>query len=158
MSTADTDIPMDRKMPSSTRISERNKISEKELSECDREQLHLVGHIQGGSGHVIFLSYPSGQIIAADAQVRAVSWVRQRGTLPLKRKGEFNNMDTTCGESHDGTESTTTAGSQAAVSVDTEEMESKSREILGAYLQYWIPFALYQDLFEAIEAMKTLPK
>ncbi|CAB9512451.1 Phytochrome-like protein cph1 [Seminavis robusta] len=123
----------DRKTAASTRLADRNKISEKELSECDREQLHLVGHIQGGSGHVIFLSYPSGQIIAADAHVRAVPWVRKRGTMPLKRKGEFssnnNNMDTT-------------------------EMENKSREILGAFLQYWIPFGLYQDLFEAIEGMK----
>ena len=59
--------------------NQKDDLTEKELSECDREQLHLIGHIQGKSGHVLFISYPSGKILACDARIRAIPWVRERG-------------------------------------------------------------------------------
>ena len=55
-------------------------ITEKELSECDREQLHLLGNIQDGAGNVLFFSYPSREILAADLKVRAVPWIRENSS------------------------------------------------------------------------------
>ena len=138
----------------SGRPVQRNEISDNELSACDREKLHLVGGIQGDAGHVIYLRFPDGQIIAADAQIRAVPWVRPRGTPNLKRKGIFSNDSLLGCEDSTSTASTATATSMECV-IDLEDMEAKSRELLGTYLQYWIPFDLYRELFEAIEGMKN---
>lgn len=36
---------------------DKNEITSTELSECDREELHHIGQIQGGqTGHAIFFS------------------------------------------------------------------------------------------------------
>ena len=53
-----------------------NLISEQELSECDREKLHLLGGIQGGAGNVIFFHNPNGKIVAVDADIYSVPWIK----------------------------------------------------------------------------------
>ena len=56
-----------------------NSISETELIECDREQLHYLGAIQGDSGHVVFWSQESGEILAHDEQIHDIPWVIGKG-------------------------------------------------------------------------------
>jgi light-regulated signal transduction histidine kinase (bacteriophytochrome) len=53
-----------------------NLISEQELSECDREKLHLLGGIQGGAGHVIFFHNPNGKIVAVDTSIYSIPWIK----------------------------------------------------------------------------------
>ena len=53
-------------------------ITDTELSECDREALHLIGSIQGGhSGHVCYFRYPSSRILAVDAHICDIPWIIQ---------------------------------------------------------------------------------
>ena len=131
------------------------KISAKELSECDRQQIHLLGHVQGGAGHVLFLSYPKGEIVAADADIRNLPWIRQRGTHTGKRR------DSAGGSSMSPSAASSQASSQAVANItprkrDLDELlvESKARDLLGSYLQFWVPYGLYLEIFEAVEGMK----
>lgn len=85
--------------------AKRNDISEKELSECDREKLHLLGHIQGDSGNVLFFSYPEGRILAADNNIRNISWIRKRGSNKKMRSASYS------GSASVSVSSSTTGGS-----------------------------------------------
>ena len=138
-----------------TTTSWRNKkdeITEKELSECDREKLHMIGHIQGNSGNVLFISFPAGKILACDARIRAIPWVRQRGTPTRKRRGSHSShSDTSVTVSCSMSVSTAGTGDPVA----EEELETKSRELIGSYLQYYVPYKLYLEIFDAVENMKT---
>lgn len=62
----------------------RNTISQKELSECDREDLSHIGLIQGGCGHVLFIKHPSGVIIGHDEDVRQVEFFTPPPREPSK--------------------------------------------------------------------------
>lgn len=53
-------------------------ISDQELSECDREPLHLIGAIQAGAGFALVVSYPRGEILAASANVQELPFVQSR--------------------------------------------------------------------------------
>ena len=48
---------------------------QKELSECDREDLSHIGLIQGGCGHVLFIKHPSGVIIGHDQDIHQVEFL-----------------------------------------------------------------------------------
>ena len=146
--------------------AKRNDISEKELSECDREKLHLLGHIQGDSGNVLFFSYPEGRILAADANIRNISWIRKRGGSHKKMRSASYSGSVASSAASVSVSSSTTGGSisttaaspeVAPISDDEERQqrdEDRTREMLGSYLQYWIPYELYLELFEAVETMK----
>jgi len=45
-------------------------ITDDELFECDHLQLHLIGHLQGRTANAAFVSFPLGQIVAVDANLR----------------------------------------------------------------------------------------
>ena len=59
-------------MQDDTPDDHNNVITDKELTECDREPLHLIGHIQGDTGHTLFISNPEANIIGADANAAAI--------------------------------------------------------------------------------------
>ena len=132
--------------------NKKDELTEKELSECDREKLHLIGHIQGNSGNVLFISYPSGKILACDARIRSIPWVRQRGNPTRKRRGSHSSHPEVSPMGSCNV-SVSTAGTGAPVA--EEELEDKSRELIGSYLQYYVPYKLYLEIFEAVENMKT---
>lgn len=56
--------------------SVRNNISDKELNECDREDLSHIGLVQGGCGHVLFVSNPEGEIIGHDDDVCQLEFIQ----------------------------------------------------------------------------------
>ena len=62
----------------------RNTITQKELSECDREDLSHIGLIQGGCGHVVFIKHPSGVIIGHDQDIRQVEFFTPPPREPSK--------------------------------------------------------------------------
>jgi hypothetical protein len=113
----------------------RSHITPKELSECDREKLHHIGFIQGGSGHLIIFEYPCGKITAHDRDIRNIKWIRQR-------EGNSGFMDF-----NDGTSSL--SSSQSSL---TEEAEPVP--LLGAFLHCWIPYNLYMVVTDMVVDMK----
>ena len=56
--------------------SAHSLITDDELIECDRIPLHLIGNIQGCTGNVVFVSFPLGQIVAVDANIRDLGWIQ----------------------------------------------------------------------------------
>ncbi len=54
---------------------QRNTITDKELSECDREDLSHIGLVQGGCGHVLFIKASSGEIIGHDSDIHQVDFI-----------------------------------------------------------------------------------
>lgn len=67
--------------------SSRNYISEQELSECDRQEIHKIGAIQGNSGHLLFWKHPSNEIIAYDEKVRDVEFIKHVTNLDIAPMG-----------------------------------------------------------------------
>lgn len=66
----------------STGSDDRNSIiTDTELSECDREQLHLIGHIQGNSGHVLYMTYPDMSVIGYDSDILQIPWISPQSLL-----------------------------------------------------------------------------
>lgn len=108
-------------------------LSDKELTDCDREKLHLLGHIQGQAGHVLYVSYPEGKIVAADAQVRFIPWVQQEDAMMSSSK-------------EDDKEAPPSPRSVERPYKDTQDM-------LGTPLAGWIPTKLHEDIWEAIKGM-----
>lgn len=121
-----------------------NLISEKELSECDREKLHLIGNIQDGAGHVLFFSFPEAVILAADLKVRDVPWictpnerVDSAATLQASRKGRQ------------------AVGERPDEVLEGEKANAKDAQLLlGLKLSDCIPSELFTDILEAIETME----
>ncbi|CAB9505131.1 Phytochrome-like protein cph1 [Seminavis robusta] len=99
----------------------------KELSDCDREQLHLLAHIQGSAGNVFFVSFPDWIIIAADATVKSIPWILERG---------MSRMDP-----------------PSPHSVRPALNHKRLRDILGTPFSRWIPFDLAADIRTAAEEM-----
>jgi two-component system, chemotaxis family, sensor kinase Cph1 len=46
-----------------------DEIRNEDLTECDREAIHLIGHIQGECGNCIFVNFPAWEIIAVDVTI-----------------------------------------------------------------------------------------
>ena len=65
----------------------RNKITDKELSECDRENLSHVGLIQGGCGHVLFMRNPSGEIVGHDDDIFELEFIKHNDKSAGKDHG-----------------------------------------------------------------------
>lgn len=160
---ANTTIPIRNVKSDAT--ADRNLISDKELSECDREKLHLIGHTQGGSGHALFISYPEGKILACDANAFTVPWIRRREDLNQKRANEELLRQQNGGGSVAGTTiaASASAGEATAVAADAASLpavnmdmvESSSvEEMIGCALQRWLPPSLYHDIIDSIESMK----
>lgn len=120
-------------------------ITQKELSECDREELHLIGNVQGNAGHTLFISYPEANIIGADAKIGEVRWVRQRG-VAFKRR-----CNTDLGRAENTYAQEKPMGPQAAMN----GMETGfAEELIGSSLRLWIPEDLYSEVMESIDSMK----
>ena len=51
------------------------EISNEELTECDREMLHLIGNIQGNCGHCLFINFPEWTVIAVDAKILDLKFI-----------------------------------------------------------------------------------
>lgn len=68
---------------SNTMEDTRNTISDKELSECDRENLSHIGLVQGGCGHVLFIKNPCGQIVGHDRDIRQVDFISAKNGSAL---------------------------------------------------------------------------
>ena len=113
-------------------------LSQKVLSECDREQLHLLGNIQGGAGNVLFVSYPEGKITAADAQVHSVSFIQRQGAPLNAKEGEDDEPS-----------------SPRAVAPDelAKDAEAPTRALLGTNLETWIPAKLNTAIWKQIDGM-----
>lgn len=110
----------------------RNAITHKELSECDREQLHLIGNIQGDCGHVLVLKLPEETIVAADAGILAVPFIHKE-----KEKDEDNDM------SDDD---------------DYGRYNNAHQELmrfLGSSWKDWIPNDIYDTTMAAIKSLTT---
>jgi two-component system, chemotaxis family, sensor kinase Cph1 len=50
-------------------------ISDEELNECDREPVHLIGHIQENCGNCIFVNFPEWEILAVDANIFELTFI-----------------------------------------------------------------------------------
>jgi hypothetical protein len=68
---------MKQSVDSTMATSTRDSITEKELTECNRERLDYIARIQGGAGHLLFIEYPSGRILAHDRDIRKVPWIKE---------------------------------------------------------------------------------
>lgn len=126
---------------------ESQVITDKELSECDREQLHLIGHIQGDAGHTLFISYPEARIVGADAVIGAVPWIRQDLAAANKRqRTDNNNCDVN---------NTVPAAARNPAPMHNNGIENGNMPaMIGDALQSWIPYDLYTEMIEAAESMK----
>ena len=111
----------------------RSTITDRELSECDREDLRHIGSIQGDCGHVIFIKYPSGEILAHDLNIHDIPWVRARD-------GKIRYEDTASEDSADA------VGSEFAADLPS---------LTGDSLQNWIPFSLHRIIYDCVEQMKS---
>ena len=109
-----------------------NSITTKELSECDREALHQIAYIQGGAGHLLFISYPEGKILSHDEHIRQLVWFRD----------EDDNINE--GEG---------APAQEGIAERIETLNLSY--INGSFLDTWIPRDLYKTLMGLIEKMKN---
>ncbi|GKY92076.1 hypothetical protein MPSEU_000179000 [Mayamaea pseudoterrestris] len=138
-SSSASDIPFATITLTDSDVANRSTITRKELSECDREELHHIGYIQGGSGHLLFFEYPSGKIIAHDRDVRQVKWVRHRDAGAVTHKND---------SSSDGTSSL--SSSQSSLEHDQEHIP-----LLGGFLHCWIPYNLYMVVMDMVEDMRT---
>ena len=98
------------------------------LTECDRFPLHHIDSIQANSGHVLYWRYPSGTIVAADALIHQVIWIRKHGSDKRNGKGE---------------------------SVAETAVTPQPPLLLGASLKDWIPEILYHDIMDIITGMVT---
>ena len=122
-------------------------ITDKELSECDREQLHLIGHIQGEAGHALFITYPEGRIVGADVQIGTVLWVRQRTSASKRQRMEEDYTRNQCNNS-------TGLARKPSSTLGDRTDAGYSLEMIGFNLQSWIPDDLYTEIIEATESMK----
>ena len=101
-----------------------------ELTECDRIPLHHIDSIQANSGHVVYWSYPCGSIVASDALIHQVKWIRKRDDHESEGKGGFEE--------------------------DTTGTPDKSPpSLLGDSLHKWIPKILYDDILDVVRGMVT---
>jgi light-regulated signal transduction histidine kinase (bacteriophytochrome) len=129
-----------------------DSISEMELTECDRENLHLLGHIQGDAGNVIFFSFPEGKILAMDTKIHdEVPWFKYRGHPDDLRRSSSIAM------SVDGDDAISTDKSKQVTSTSSaqsEEIQSLAQDVLGSSLANWVPCKLHKEIYEAVEDMK----
>lgn len=125
--------------------SDSHLISDKQLSECDREKLHLVGNIQDGAGHVLFFSFPEAKIVAADLSVWAIPWIRssadEAAAVAASQAGNDEKMQEV-GESSDEMED------------DGKVKLKDARLLLGLKIADCVPSELLEDIMEAIDSME----
>ncbi|KAG7351076.1 bacteriophytochrome [Nitzschia inconspicua] len=112
-------------MSASLEVS-RNMISNTELSECDREKLHLIGHIQGDSGHVFFLTLPEERVVAADAGILNVPFIYNGQNDPSNGEGDHNH-----------------------------DPNGELMRFLGSSLKDWISAEIYDTIKMAINSLTT---
>ncbi|CAB9512454.1 Phytochrome-like protein cph1 [Seminavis robusta] len=126
--------------------SDLSSITEKELSECDKEKLHLLGNIQDGAGHVLLFSHSDGEIVAADMKIGQVPWIRIPGTPELDGvPSPSDRLEPPRKERR---------VEQGNESWGQGEGEVVPRTLLGHKLQECIPSKLYSSTQDAIETMK----
>jgi hypothetical protein len=103
------------------------------LSLSDRNTLDMPGHLQGAVvGHLLCVSYPECNIIAANVNVRSIPWIQNRDTH--KASAPQSMQPTPEADNPVG-------GHHATI------------ELLGTRLSSWIPADLVADIKEAMEGM-----
>ena len=115
-----------RKAPPSPE-HERDKIMDQlegELTECDREPVHLIGAIQGDSGNCLYMSYPAGTIVAVDQKILDVPFIQ----LP----SETSSTDASKGSS---------------------KSSEPAMDMIGVPLRSVIPMDLYSNVQISISGM-----
>jgi len=95
--------------------------------ECDMIKLHLIGAIQGKTGHVIHVSYPLGHVVAVDENI----------------------LDLTC-----ITPPAWTATSSGANSTTTTTPTPIASAMLGTSLRSWMPEDLFDTVFLAMHSLQ----
>jgi len=139
---------------------ERSLISDKELSECDREKLHLIGHTQGGSGHTIVITYPEGKILACDAKVCEVPWVRKREDIKQKRTSKDVEGRAIGASSANATLTSALAQEVSpnrpanGTTTDASDATATAAQLINCPLHSWLPPSLLKDIYDSIESMK----
>lgn len=149
-------------------------ITEKELSECDRQQIQYLGNIQGDAGSVIFISYPEGKIIAADQNIRSIPWIQRSSTstgsdadtdtdtdddernnkeAPGRVESMSDDSSFSSSYSNISTGTGTGTGTDTANKNKQQENEDSTCVMLNTELRTWIPQKLYTLLYEGIDEM-----
>lgn len=128
---------------------DREMITDKELSECDREKLHLIGNIQDGAGHVLFFSHPQGVVMAADLKVLDVPWIRVRDPSTARKDTEMEASSA----KRPKLQFNTDASQSKISSSNGGRINEDARNVLGLKLEECIPARLQQDILEAIDTM-----
>jgi hypothetical protein len=64
-----------------------NIISDKELSECGREDIGHIGLVQGGCGHVLFIKNPSEEIVGHDGDIEQVEFIKSQDSKKVSGNG-----------------------------------------------------------------------
>jgi len=116
-------------------------ITEEELNECDKIDLHLLGHIQGDTANVVFVKY-NGDDDEDDEQqctIMAVD-VNLVKDLPFVRRQTLNN-DTTITEEQ---------------SKQQQQPPPNARDLLGAPLRDWFPSNMSDRIDGVIREMVTV--
>lgn len=131
-------------------------ISDTQPTECDRQQIEYTGNIQGGAGNVIFVSYPEGDIVAADRNVRSIPWIQKRDQGANTATADSSNSDKSMnGPSNHDKLSNDEAGQENGEGGNegNRQKEDGVREMLGAPLSSWISPTLYSLIFSGIQEM-----
>ncbi|KAG7354162.1 diatom phytochrome 1 [Nitzschia inconspicua] len=127
-----------------------DSITDMGLTECDREKIHFLQHIQADVGHVLFFSFPEGKILATDTKIRqAVPWFQYRGRPEECRSSVALSTD---GEDNENGEAA--HGASTNISLQSAEVQSLLEDVLGSSLISWVPYSCYKQIYEALEEMK----
>jgi len=103
-------------------------IASAELNECDKIDLHLLGHIQGETAHVIFLQYPELKVVAVDERIVSVPFVRPQNNKMSSSADESSAPSTACDD-------------------------FKADALLGDNLSDWLPQPILQRVQGVIKEM-----
>jgi len=167
-----------------TENQDRHLITDKELSECDREQLHLIGTIQDGVGHVFFFSHPMGEVLALDVKIMDIPWIRNPientdnddddnddhdNATSTETSEDYNDDDDGDEENTDGPNMNKRQKIDASLEgchQSKSNVEKKkgfetvhpklmhASQLLGKNIERCIPKSLMQDIVQAIDTMK----
>ena len=149
-------------------MQDQTLISDQELSECDREKLHLIGHIQGEAGHTLFISFPMAKIIGCDEMIHSVPWVRRRdmscanSDVSQKRPINAISQDETPSTDHHAKVPSFTAGHTAAASTglkkpsaqQLQQHQDNTKALIGSSMQMWLPGALCAKILNEVDTMR----
>ena len=74
---SEPDIPSYKPVPKEELPFRETLIDQAGLSECDRLDLQYLGSLQGDTAHVVFISYPDCAVIAVDAKIKDLPFLKE---------------------------------------------------------------------------------